>query len=128
MTLDLLMSLPSQPHSSSSFSLVQNHSLKFLWCFLLSLTTSLSRAMELCLTEMSLTVPFIFFISIFMQLFVTLLGEISTEISSSRTTLGHEVCETKCDSIRCSFICQFYAPAFHFFSCSTVEQHPTCPH
>lgn len=42
---------------------------------------------------------FFFFISIFMQLFVTLLGEISTEIPSSRTTLGHKVCKTKCDLV-----------------------------
>lgn len=94
------------------------------------LATFLRQDKELCLTKMSSTVPFgfYFFISIFMQLFVTLLWEISTEIPSSRATLGHEVCKTKCDLIRCDFVWQFPAPAFYLFSCSSVEQHLTCLH
>lgn len=72
--------------------------------------------------------PIHFFLSIFMQLFVTLFGEISTEIPSSRATLGHKVCKTKCDLLRCNFVCEFYTPAFCFFSCSSVEQYLTCLH
>lgn len=55
-----------------------------------------------------------FLISIFMQLFVTLLGEISTEIPSSRTTLSHKVCKTKCDLISCNYICQYMLQPFTF--------------
>lgn len=59
--------------------------------------------------------PINFYNFYFMQLFVTILGEISTEIPSSRTILGHKVHKTKCDLRRCDFVCQFYALAFSFF-------------